>query len=787
MRAVRFELWAEFARRWRTWLTLALAAGVLGGLVAAALAAASRTDSVVARYRVWSLATDVIVGNGADFANHAEQPDPGVDLERIRRLPQVAAATRGMLVGSDRLSRSGKDVSVYVNVEVNPGARGDERIDRWKILAGRRPDPHRPTEALADVGALSTLGIGLGDTFRMRLYLTRDWTPGPLVSVRIVGVRPDLFNNGTGRYVTVSPAFYEAYSRGLELSAPRNAIKVRLHRGSADLAAFQRAAERIAGGRDFQFTVEDDEAGKLQSGFHLQAQALWLAALLAGGAVVLLLTQGLARTIELESERHRILLALGMTRSQLAWLVLGRTAIIGGSAALVTIPVALALSPLAPIGRAGGYEPHPGIAIDARALAAGVGLVLIAAFVPGTVAAMRALRTRPDAQSSRSDARGSAAAGALARAGAPPTLVGGVRMAIPGPRGATAGTARATVLSATVAVAVAVGALGVAASLTHLLGTPRLFGQTWDLGSIQGQQVTAKEIADVRADRAITAAALGQETILRVNGHALGVAAYDPIKRALAPTTLEGRAPTRSDEVLLGTKTADALAVQLGDRVAVRRGSRVVEMTVVGRGVIPETMFLSLGEGVAMTFKALKRLVPAAFPRRLLVRLGDGPRREATLQRLESFYGTPRAGVPRVVRDVDGVRGVPLGLAVVVALFAAATLARTLLLSIRRRRRELAVLKTLGFTRGQVRAMVAWHATTVGAIALAAGVPLGLGIGRWIWNVVTAHLGVAPTPITPVGSLLLAVPAVLLLVNVVAAIPGRLAARTKPAVVLRAE
>ena len=137
MRAVRFELWAEFARRWRTWLTLALAAGVLGGLVAAALAAASRTDSVVARYRVWSLATDVIVGNGADFANHAEQPDPGVDLERIRRLPQVAAATRGMLVGSDRLSRSGKDVSVYVNVEVNPGARGDE-ADRPLEDPGRK-------------------------------------------------------------------------------------------------------------------------------------------------------------------------------------------------------------------------------------------------------------------------------------------------------------------------------------------------------------------------------------------------------------------------------------------------------------------------------------------------------------------------------------------------------------------------------------------------------------------------------------------------------------------------
>jgi hypothetical protein len=52
---------------------------------------------------------------------------------------------------------------------------------------------------------------------------------------------------------------------------------------------------------------------------------------------------------------------------------------------------------------------------------------------------------------------------------------------------------------------------------------------------------------------------------------------------------------------------------------------------------------------------------------------------------------------------------------------------------------------------------------------------------------IAAHLGVAPVPVTPAGALLLVVPAVLLLVNLVAAVPGGLAARTRPAVVLRAE
>jgi putative ABC transport system permease protein len=360
-------------------------------------------------------------------------------------------------------------------------------------------------------------------------------------------------------------------------------------------------------------------------------------------------------------------------------------------------------------------------------------------------------------------------------------------MAIPGARGPTARAARATLLAAAVAVAAAVAALTVAASLTHLLGTPRLYGQTWDFGSLQGPEVTAKDVSGLRADPAITAALAGEEAILDVNGHALGVAAYDPVKRTVTPTVVAGRAPTRPDEVMLGTKTFGAWGAHLGDRVAVRRGSRTVRMTVVGRGIVPETSFLSLGEGAVMTFAALKRVIPAALPRRLLIGVTEGPGREATLQRLEQLYYTPRPPVPRVVRDVAAVRVVPLGLAAVVALLAAATLAWTLLLSVRRGRRELAILETLGFTRRQVRALVAWHATTVGAIALAVGVPLGWGIGRWIWNVVAAHLGVASEPVTPGGSLILVVPAVLLLVNLVAAVPGGLAARTRPAVVLRAE
>ena len=83
--------------------------------------------------------------------------------------------------------------------------------------------------------------------------------------------------------------------------------------------------------------------------------------------------------------------------------------------------------------------------------------------------------------------------------------------------------------------------------------------------------------------------------------------------------------------------------------------------------------------------------------------------------------------------------------------------------------------------------MVAWQATTIAAVGLLIGVPLGVGIGRFAWNVFAADLGVVPEVVVPVPAGPLLVPAALLLANLVALPLGRVAARTRPATVLRAE
>jgi ABC-type antimicrobial peptide transport system permease subunit len=130
---------------------------------------------------------------------------------------------------------------------------------------------------------------------------------------------------------------------------------------------------------------------------------------------------------------------------------------------------------------------------------------------------------------------------------------------------------------------------------------------------------------------------------------------------------------------------------------------------------------------------------------------------------------------------------VPLVLAGLLAFLAVASATHALFVTIRRRRRDLAVLKTLGFTRRQVSSSIAWQATTIGLAALVIGIPLGLVLGRVGWTLLANELGAVAEPIWPVGAALLAVPVTLVFVNLLAYFPGRLAARTRPAAVLRSE
>jgi ABC-type antimicrobial peptide transport system permease subunit len=160
---------------------------------------------------------------------------------------------------------------------------------------------------------------------------------------------------------------------------------------------------------------------------------------------------------------------------------------------------------------------------------------------------------------------------------------------------------------------------------------------------------------------------------------------------------------------------------------------------------------------------------------------------EALSSLKQQFPGTVLPAVPPPeVRDLSGVSDLPLILALVLMVLASGIIAHTLLTSVRRRRQELAILKTLGFVSRQVRATVAWQATAIATVSLLVALPLGLAAGRWAWTLLAGQVAIVPAPvISPLT--LFVFPAVLVLANAIAAIPARAAARTQPAVVLKAE
>jgi putative ABC transport system permease protein len=139
---------------------------------------------------------------------------------------------------------------------------------------------------------------------------------------------------------------------------------------------------------------------------------------------------------------------------------------------------------------------------------------------------------------------------------------------------------------------------------------------------------------------------------------------------------------------------------------------------------------------------------------------------------------------PTDILNYTRVQSTPVALAAVLALLAIGVITNILVSSIRRRRRDLAILKTLGFARRQISAAVAWQATTLVALALLVGLPIGAALGREVWASFATNLGVSHNPRTP-PALAIAIPVALTIGNLIAAIPGVLARRVAPAKVLR--
>ncbi|MFN2593039.1 MAG: ABC transporter permease [Candidatus Dormibacteria bacterium] len=808
--------------RLRAWLPAVLLMAICTGAVMAAAAGARRTDTAYPRFLAGSRPPDVVVPfAAADPTDFMSEHDT---MARISRLPQVAESVQAFAPPTTGRTDSG--VQVDSSSTLQPVAFGDDRpgrqLIRVRMTEGRFYDVRRADEAMVGYAPAQRLGLHAGSTIDLRIIVPSTsgagsvppggappgpgsasgaaiaGAPGPELTVKVVGVETSplpgdvAFSGGASVVPTLwlTPAFARQYGALAPVS-----LGVLLKHGQADIGAFKTAAQKVSNGSAFFLDLADLEA-TLQSSIHLQALALGLFAALAGAVCLIVIGQAVARQVLAGTRDLPVLRSLGAGPAQLwlaAMLPAAAAALVAAGLAAV---IAVLLSPLTPLGVARVVEPASGIAADLPVLIIGAAFLLIFASLLAAYPAWRATRlTRNTTEGGAAPPRLSLAADALARAGLPASAAAGIRMAVtPG-----GGRSRVPVLAALtgciIGVAASSAALTFRASLDNLLTTPRLYGWSWDalVNPINAPQGLSGQTVPIPSDPAITAVGRGMARDLAIGAERVTAYGIDPVRGSISPVILDGRSVRNADEIVLGSRTA--LERSIGDRVTVSFGSASRTMTVVGRGLFPpQDQNGRLGVGAWLSFQGMRSLLgPTAGPGLDLFPVvfasGTDVAREAGA--LEAAYGGPGTvelpAPPTDLANFGNVDQLPGLLAAVLIVAGVATLAHTLVTAVRRRRRDLAILKTLGFTRRQVASTVAWQSLTLTAIAVVLGLPLGIIAGRWAWSLFASAQGIAAVPVVPFLLVLLTVPAAILLAELVALTPGRLAAVTRPASVLRTE
>jgi putative ABC transport system permease protein len=270
--------------------------------------------------------------------------------------------------------------------------------------------------------------------------------------------------------------------------------------------------------------------------------------------------------------------------------------------------------------------------------------------------------------------------------------------------------------------------------------------------------------------------------------------AFDTGPGAVPATIAEGRSPVGPAEIAPNAQLLETLELEIGDEIEIGAGSRAFPASVVGRAVVPaggET-----GHVAVITLDAFHRFRPDHPGDWLLVRLEQGGRIDEVVTALRAS-GYPVAGnlLGRAEADVSVLFGSPLDdaaeapvlLGVLMAVAGLVVLVHLVAVASGLRRRELGILRVLGFRRRQVVGSVAALAGTLVLAAFAVGVPAGLVVGWIAWQGTADRLGVLAESVIPWAAISTALVAGLALGVVAAAWPARSAARVPTAEVLRSE
>jgi ABC-type lipoprotein release transport system permease subunit len=740
-------------------LGLAVLVAVGAGVVLTLAAGARRTASAPDRYTA---------SVGGDLDTTLVQPNGRPQTSSVRALPvvrelhSVTFLTAG-LDGDD-------DVVTFAG----------DGFTEPRLVAGRQPTASH--EFVATKSFADRVGLHVGDHVTVRTFTQQqadDHTafvadPAGSFEATLVGLQrsvnelddplpvmrfpPSLLDEPIGVVGTVST--------------------VRLQPG-VTLEAFRAALDTVPGGDSMFFQPGAVVSTSTRHAVAAQTTGLWIITGVIALAVVAALGQILAGFVRLPPSSRESLQAIGYTTAQGSAEEVVHAAAIVVAGTSIGVLGSVAASRSFPRGFARALEPDRGhFHVDGPALLMGA-LVIGLALLAWVAVAARLARRR------RAAARPSAAADALSRAGVRPEAGVGVRFAL-SRDGRDRVSSWATIATLCLAVAALVGTLVFGSSLGRLVNDGATFGYNYEYvaGAPTGGPLDASTIDAARTAPGVAGAMALSQASGSIRGDDLDLVGVDPLRGGLEPVVLAGRFPASPDEVALGKVTARSLGVHVGEDVSFDADGGPVTYHVVGFVVLPSVSFgEGGGRGAAMVLSGLQRVSPETQPEQLALRLQPGTAPDDLALGAPVGLSSGQSRPPDVV-NVARARSVPTVIAVVVGVLALVVLVHALLTSVRARRLDVAVLRALGADRRWITRVVHVQASVLGLVALAIGVPVGIVAGRAVYRAFAERLGLVATPSMPivvVGSLAIAV---LVLVNLSAALPARRAARVAPSILL---